>query len=442
MLDSLGAFGDARLARGGRFLVDRLVAVGQSGITVRRLGGSRSGELRITRFLRNEHVTGQEMVRTVGARTLERVAGRHILAIQDTTNLRDDGRRHSLKLHPVIAVDAADGALLGLLGASLHERHGGRKASRKERPITEKESGRWVDGVRVAADAIAAGAATVTDVSDRESDIYEVFALRPPEVELLIRVAQDRALDDGGKLFARIAAMPELGRARVDLPAAPGRPARSATLAVRAGPVCLPCPQRRGAARIADMARQVDVRALEVREIAPPAGAEPVHWQLLTTHAVPDLAAAQQLVAFYRRRWIIEDLFRTMKTKGFNIEAVRIAEDAPFLKLATATLIAAVEVMQLVRDRDGTAKRPLEDVFDAADAPLIAAVSAQLEGKTERQKNPHPHNRLAFAAWVCARLGGWTGYYGKPGPIVIARGLNQLRTMLVGWRLGKDVRIA
>ncbi|MEG3147984.1 hypothetical protein U1839_25320, partial [Sphingomonas sp. RT2P30] len=44
------------------------------------------------------------------------------------------------------------------------------------------------------------------------------------------------------------------------------------------------------------------------------------------------------------------------------------------------------------------------------------------EGKTERQKNPHPKGSLAYAAWVCARLGGWTGYYGKPGPAVMLNG--------------------
>ncbi|MGL4962523.1 MAG: hypothetical protein ACRC67_14925, partial [Inquilinus sp.] len=46
---------------------------------------------------------------------------------------------------------------------------------------------------------------------------------------------------------------------------------------------------------------------------------------------------------------------------------------------------------------------------------LLEACCAQLEGKTQRQKNPHPKGSLAYAAWVCARLGGWTGYYGKPG---------------------------
>ena len=59
--------------------------------------------------------------------------------------------------------------------------------------------------------------------------------------------------------------------------------------------------------------------------------------------------------------------------------------------------------------------------INAASA-LLEACCAQLEGKTQRQKNPHPTGSLAYAAWVCARLGGWTGYYGKPGPIVMRHG--------------------
>jgi hypothetical protein len=58
----------------------------------------------------------------------------------------------------------------------------------------------------------------------------------------------------------------------------------------------------------------------------------------------------------------------------------------------------------------------------------LEAVSASLEGKTARQKNPHAKGSLAFAAGVFARLGGWTGYYGKPGPVVMLHGLVQLDT--------------
>jgi hypothetical protein len=64
--------------------------------------------------------------------------------------------------------------------------------------------------------------------------------------------------------------------------------------------------------------------------------------------------------------------------------------------------------------------------------PSSKAVSARLEGKTERQRNPHPKGSLAFAAWVIARLGGWTGYYGKPGPKVMRIGLADFRAIKYG----------
>ena len=128
----------------------------------------------------------------------------------------------------------------------------------------------------------------------------------------------------------------------------------------------------------------------------------------------------------YRRRWAIEQLFRTLKTEGFDVEGLSIAADAPRARLVVAALVAAVIVQQLVHARDGTQGpsplRPLTDAFDAADLPLLKAFTAKLQGKTARQKNPHPEGSLAYAAWVCARLGGWTGYYGKPGPIVMLNG--------------------
>jgi hypothetical protein len=124
-----------------------------------------------------------------------------------------------------------------------------------------------------------------------------------------------------------------------------------------------------------------------------------------------------------------------MKTKGFDIEAVRVDDGAPFENLAAATLIAAIQVLQLMRERDGAAGRPLEDTFDATDQPALEAVCATLEGKTDKQKNPHPKGTLAYAAWVCARLGGWTGYYGKPGPVVMLQGMLRFQAINRGWTL-------
>jgi hypothetical protein len=351
----------------GVCLLARLVCVGQSGISVRRVGGDRAGEMRFTRFLRNPRVKPEEMIATARARTAGLVKGRHILAIQDTTTLRDDGKQRSLNLHPMIAVDADDGGLLGLVEAVFLNHVGGKKRLRAKRPFAEKESCRWLDATKTAASLVAAGAACVTVIADREGDIYEEFACRPAETELLIRAHHDRILEDGGALYGCMAEVAELGRETIDLPANPGRPARQAVLALRARKVTLVRPKRNHAAEAAKLLENVTLTLVEAREVDPPEAATPVHWRLLTTHTVTRLEDACRMTGFYRQRWTIEQLFRVMKTKGFDIEAVRVAEDGPFENLTTATLIAAIQVLQMVRERDGSAGRPLQDALDPED---------------------------------------------------------------------------
>ena len=91
---------------------------------------------------------------------------------------------------------------------------------------------------------------------------------------------------------------------------------------------------------------------VDVSEVDPPKGAEPVHWRLLTTHKVTTPAEAHQIVEWYRRRWIIEQVFRSLKSHGMDIEASQMVEAACFTKLAVIALIAAVGAMQLVLARD------------------------------------------------------------------------------------------
>jgi len=135
------------------------------------------------------------------------------------------------------------------------------------------------------------------------------------------------------------------------------------------------------------------------------------------------------------REWDIEEFFRTLKTAGFDIEAADIGDPRVMIKLVAATTIAAITIMQLVKARDGTTDQQVADAFEPDDQPILEALSTQLEGDTVRQKNPHPKGSLAFATWVIARLGGWTGYYGKPGPKVIRRGLDDFRRIKYGTTL-------
>ena len=406
--------------------------------------------MQFTRFLRNGAVTAAEMARHAGALTAQRVAGREVVAIQDTSELVLGGRRaqaagygvvgkggatRGLVLHPTLAVEAGSGALLGLVSLQVWNRTSGELAPRRERATADKESQRWLDGAAQAGEVLAQ-AASITVVSDRESDFYELFAQRPANVQLIVRACQNRRIAHeagGGLLFSFIDGLPAQGQFVATIPAAPGRKARSATLALRFAPVSLRKP-RHGADPA--LPETVAVTVVDVRETStPPEGSEPIHWRLLTTHAVATLGPARRVLELYRSRWIIEEFFRTLKTAGFDIEAADIGEVQAMINFAAAATIAAVTVKQLVQARDGDTDQRLSDAFDPDDQPVLEAVSATLEGKTERQRNPHPKGSLAFAAWVIARLGGWTGYYGKPGPKVMRRGLQDFRAIKYGANL-------
>src|ERR1700752_3252720 len=136
-------------------------------------------------------------------------------------------------------------------------------------------------------------------------------------------------------------------RARLCCPGA----GRTARLTLRFGPVFLKRP--RGSAR--DLLPSVRLTLVEVAEHAPPAGIEPLHWRLLTTHDVTSVDAAWQIVAWYKLRWIIEQLFRILKKQGLQLEDSQIASAERLLKLATIATKAAALTLQLVQAREGAA---------------------------------------------------------------------------------------
>ena len=421
------------------------------GSCVRRLAGTRAREIQFTRFLRNASVTATEMAAHAAEHTAARAARRDVVVIQDTSELALGGRRakasgygpvgkggalRGLLLHAVLAVDAGTGGVLGLVDAKVWNRRGGKVTDRRSRKTSNKESQRWLDGTMRAGEVLAA-ANSITGVSDRESDIYEHFARRPSHVHLIVRACQNRTIETGDAdqtnlLFAQVDSLPEQGRIEVKIPAAPGRKARTAELAIRFSRVVL-CKPLHGAAP--DLPATIALTVVDVRETSTPQDGKPVHWRLLTTHTVANLGEARRIVDLYRMRWTIEEFFHTLKTAGFNIEAADIGDPKVMIKFVTAATVAAVTVMQLVKARDGTTGQSLADAFDPADQPILEAVSARLQGKTERQKNPHPRGSLAFAGWVIGRLGGWTGYYGKPGPLVMRRGLDDFQRIKYGTSL-------
>ncbi len=424
--------------------------VARESACLRRLsGGRRSQEVRFGRFLANDKVTIERLLEGWSEQTAPAAAGRHVLAIQDTsefnfatTSVRrrglgeiGKGVGRGLLVHAMLAVDADNEHVLGLVAGHIWTRQGRVGVSRAQRTLADKESGRWL-ATGLKAKSILANAAMVTVVADRESDIYAEWARLPgPNFHMITRAMQDRCLAGGDKLSSVGTRFEVAGTKNIELVArAPNRPARPAELTVRFGKIALAHPTRtaeRG------LPKSVQLTLVEVIEPRPPDGVEPLHWRLLTTHEVADVEAAWRIVEWYKMRWTIEQLWRLLKQQGLKLEDSQLDTSDRLIKLAAIATKAAAITLQLVQARDGTSAEPASIAFPSEQIAVLDAMNTRVEGKTHLQKNPHPKASLAWASWIIARLGGWDGYKSSkpPGPITFRHGIEYFHAMLAGWSL-------
>jgi hypothetical protein len=419
----------------------------------RAADGRRSEIVRYGRFLANEKVTLEALLAGWGEQTAVAAAGRHVLAIQDTSeiNFRTTAERRrglgeigkgvgrGLLLHAMLALDAESHACLGLVAGHLWTRQGRVAVPHEKRRPQDKESWRWISTAERAKDVLAA-AALVTVIDDREGDIYAKWAtVAAQNFHLLSRSMHDRVLADGRSMYATAARLPIADVSTIELAAGADRPARQAKLALRFGRVMLQRPQGPG---MRDLPKTVELTLIEVAEFDCSAAVKPLHWYLLTTHEVRDTACAWQIVNWYKKRWTIEQLFRILKTQGLQIEDSRIETADRLLKLAAVAAKAAVITLQLVQARDGQSAEPASLAFNEDEIHVLAALGSKYQGGTKLQSNPHPPHSLAWAAWIIARLGGWDGYpRTKPGPITIKHGLTYALGVAQAWRHLKNVCI-
>lgn len=427
---------------------------------MRRLSeGQRRVEVCFHRLLHNPKVTADHIIAGWAEPTMAACAGRHVLAIQDTSELtfrttpsreRGLGRigkgvGRGVLLHPMIAVDAATRDCLGLLGGRVWTRplappvmrtaDGRKRKSHSKAAFQERESCRWVETAQEAKERLGA-AAMVTMIADREADMYPLWASVPgTNIHVLGRVYHDRPVVGGGCLSTVARAWPVCGTRRIAIRERGDRPEREAVVELRYGQVTIVRPRT---IRVREgLPRQIALTFLEVTEPAPPDAVGPVVWRLLTTHPVADGDQAWQVVDWYRCRWIIEQFFRTLKKQGLRIEDSQIDEAEHLIKLVAIACRAAVMTLQLTQARDGETRLPVSAVFDATEQAVLARLNQTYAGRSTLQTNPHPPDSLAWAAWIVAKLGGWDGYPSSrpPGPITFKNGINALKTMTEGWAL-------
>jgi hypothetical protein len=444
-----GLCGDIRITRRYEKLVEDMANAGT--VVVKKFSGGRAEEMAAHRFLDSPRVTPEAIFGEAVQRTARACKGRRMVVAQDTTEVnfagRDRGRQglgpagngESLGFfaHTTVVVDPEDEAVVGVIGAKIWTRsHAKIAKTRQKRDLEDKESKRWVEAAQTAAEALA-DADSIIMVGDRENDIYQAFTRRPERVDVITRARGDRKLADRSSLFATVDAFAPA--CQIEVTVAPSQPrplgakGRKARLAVSFGKVCIARPKN---ARGEDP-ETCELHVVVAREIDPPEGVEPVKWRLLTTLPVESVEDAKEIIRLYRLRWRIEEVFRVLKRDGLALESTQIEAASRLFNLAALAVVAAVRILQLTDARDG-GPRPATDVIDESQIEAVAAIGKTLEGKTERQKNPHKQGSLSWLAWITARLGGWNCYYKPPGPKTMASGWRRLADKLDGFTIARS----
>jgi hypothetical protein len=376
-----------------------------------------------------------------------------VLCAQDTTTLNysthpqtqglgpisnNRNKTIGLFLHATLALTPA-GQPLGLL----HARHWARSArtfgrsshARNRTPRTRKESQKWLDSFSACQNLAAhCPHTTLVNVADREGDLYDLFAaaLTPTAglpVHLLVRAQHNRQVAHPQKyLWDYLAAQRASARLQVRVPRKDGQPGRLATLTIRFAEVTLrpPCLK-------ADQA-PLTLWAVEARELRPPKGAKAIGWRLLTTLPIRSVEAAVEKVRWYTQRWQIEVLHKVLKS-GCKVEQRQLETAARLQRVVSVDLIVAWRVLALCKAGRETPEGLASDWLNAQEWRALWCYM------NEQVKPPRTSPSLRQAVRWIAKLGGFLGrrHDGEPGPIVLWRGLQQLRAITAAWiRFGHE----
>lgn len=425
--------------------------------SIRQTGASRAQQKGMYRFFNNEKVSEEELISACLERTSLVCKDRHVLVLNDTSEINLDS--HSGRLQPEngigligntknigffahlgLVIDIETYQAIGYSSINLWNRSmdpNQNKSTRdyKKIPVEEKESYKWIRCIKESQEVLQ-DAASVTVVGDRESDMYELFVeANILKTHVIARNRGNRNLAENGMLYELLDSMPSKGSYTLEIPGdiRKNKKGRVATLEVKFKKVTLKKPENKKDERPS----QTDVWVVETKENKQ----NGICWRLLTTHSVENFEDAVQVIEWYAARWFIEEVFRLLKKKGYRIEDSQLETGWAIRKLTIVLLHTILRVMQMLVAYGSTEEQDAGIAFDNEEIECLKRVNIKYQGKTEKLRNPHNELTLNWATWIIARVGGWSGYHSQrpPGPITIKNGIDKFNNIFQGWMMAKDV---
>ncbi len=294
--------------------------------------GDKAAAIGAYRFFKNENVKMEVILTAHKEATIERIREHKVvLAPQDTTILDYSTHPKTEGLGPINTIKAQNiglilhdtlafseqGTPLGVLDAQCWARdqeEQGKSKRRKELPIEEKESMKWINSLKKVNEVRQLCPETmIVSIGDRESDIYELFKAAqaiPEGPKLLVRSERSRnRKTDHEDLWEYMSKREIAGSLEIHLPRRGNKKGRDARVELRFSEVNLMPPKR--------FKEDESIQAWAVylkEEVGSSSTESPIEWMLLTTAAVEKFEDAVKRVEWYTGRWGIEVYHRILKS--------------------------------------------------------------------------------------------------------------------------------
>lgn len=396
------------------------------------------------RLLENEKVSHEQILEGHRQTCLERVRKENLLLVlQDTTSLDythhpqttglgplEHVKHQGLFVHTSLAV-SADGVPLGLLDQQVWTRDPQqvrKRDQRRKHPIEEKESNKWLTGLRATQKDLPAQLCVIT-VADRESDVFDFFLeAEAQQTQLLVRSAWNRKLTEPpGYLWDEVARTPIRGHWSVDVARTTDRLPRHATMAVRFAPVTVCPPNHRLSEK---RLHPIPLYAIDVCEQNPPAGEKGLQWLLLTNRTVQTLEQAYCCVRWYGLRWLVERYHFVLKS-GCRIEARQFETGERLKRCLGIYAIVAWRLLWLTYQARVTPQAPCSIALKTAEWQALYCYIHRTP--TPPAEPPSLHEAIR---WI-AQLGGFLGrkHDGEPGARALWLGWQRLQDIATTWQI-------
>lgn len=397
------------------------------------------------RFFENDQIAWSKILEPHRACTVRRAAGEPIVLVaQDTTEINltphqatqglgylSNPKCRGLLLHTCLTMTPT-GVVLGVLHQQMWARplEGlGKRHKRRDRRTDEKESQRWLDGLKATQAALTEHPQVVI-IADREADIYDLFAVpRTANIQLLVRISREqrRVEHEKQNLIQALEAEEVQGSLSVQVPRQGNRPPREAHFSVRWQTLAIHPPRSRPAGL-----PPITLQFVLIVEAAPPSGEKPVRWLLATTLPVTCLAEASRCVDYYVRRWLIERFHYTLKS-GCHVEDRRFDKFENICRAVACFSIVAWRLLWLLTESRQHPHQPCTVVLSQPEWEVLETIAEQRFRRPRRGQPPE----LGEAMQLIGKLGGHLGRKcdGPPGLKTLWRGLTRLSDLATGWSL-------